>query len=170
MTRSQNGVTGPEPSTPTDRTQASHTARPNGAGNGKGARNGAANGTARPKPLQYNCAKCPGYCCSYPVIVVSWRDVERLARRFAITPEEAERRFTRSGHGHKRIMRRKADPHFGKICRFFDTEKRRCTAYEARPAVCRSFPGDGRCGYYDFLTFERRAQNDPNYVASTDHR
>ena len=29
-------------------------------------------------------------------------------------------------------------------------------------------PG-GRCGYYDFLSFERRAQEDPEYVATTDH-
>jgi Fe-S-cluster containining protein len=65
-------------------------------------------------------------------------------------------------------MRRKPDEHFGKICRFFDTKERRCTVYKARPAVCRSYPGK-RCGYYDFLTFERRAQNDPDYIASTDH-
>jgi Fe-S-cluster containining protein len=56
------------------------------------------------------------------------------------------------------------------ICRFFDTEKRACTVYEARPAVCRSFPGPGRCGYYDFLSFERRTQRDPEFVSSTDNR
>ena len=27
----------------------------------------------------YNCLKCPGYCCSYPAVVVSKRDLERLA-------------------------------------------------------------------------------------------
>lgn len=123
-----------------------------------------------PAPVRYNCMKCPGYCCSYPIITVSKRDLERLARWFGLSSEVAEKRFTRSGHGHKRIMRRKADRHFGKICRFFDTEKRRCTVYQARPAVCRAFPGGSRCGYYDFLTFERRAQGDPDFVASTDHR
>jgi Fe-S-cluster containining protein len=119
---------------------------------------------------RYNCMKCPGYCCSYPIIVVSKYDLGRLARWFGLTPEVAEKRFTRSGYGFKRIMRRKADEHFGRICRFFDTEKRRCTIYPARPQVCRAFPGGGRCGYYDFLSFERRAQNDPEFVASTDHR
>ncbi len=56
------------------------------------------------------------------------------------------------------------------ICRFFDTDERRCTIYSARPAVCRAFPGSARCGYYDFLSFERRAQEDPEFVALTDHR
>ena len=66
-------------------------------------------------------------------------------------------------------MRRKADQIFGRTCRFFDIEKRRCTIYEARPALCRSYPG-GRCGYYDFLSFERRAQEDPEFVATTDNK
>jgi Fe-S-cluster containining protein len=123
----------------------------------------------RVAPPRYNCLKCPGYCCSYPIITVTKRDLERLARWFGLAPDVAEARFTRSGYGHKRIMRRKADEHYGKICRFFDTEKRRCTVYAARPAVCREFPGPGRCGYYDFLSFERRAQGDPDFVASTDH-
>ena len=42
--------------------------------------------------------------------------------------------------------------------------------YKARPAICRSYPGSGRCGYYDFLSFERRAQDDPEWVATTDNR
>lgn len=119
---------------------------------------------------QYNCAKCPGYCCSYPVIQVSKYDLERLAKHFGITPAEAEKRFTKTAHGYKRVMRRKKDEFFHEICRFFDTEKRRCTIYPARPAVCRSYPGTPRCGYYDFLSFERRAQNDPEFVALTDNR
>ena len=35
--------------------------------------------------------------------------------------------------------------------------------------MCRSFPGGGRCGYYDFLSFERRAQEDDKFVALTNH-
>ncbi len=142
-------------------------------GNGRTPVNGKGNGTAAQsggERIQYNCAKCPGYCCSYPVITVTKYDLERLAKHFDLSPEEAEKRFTKSQHGYKRIMRRKADEHYGKICRFFDTEERRCTIYTARPAVCRAFPGSARCGYYDFLSFERRAQNDPEFVAATDHR
>lgn len=117
----------------------------------------------------YNCLKCPGYCCSYPVIELKPRDVVRLAKHFGLTPEEAKRKFTRKGHGHEMIMKRKDDEHFGRICRFFDTEKRNCTVYTARPQICRSFPNESRCGYYDFLTWERKHQNDPEWVATTDN-
>lgn len=118
----------------------------------------------------YDCKKCPGYCCSYPLIALDKRDVERLARFHKMEFEEARRAFTKEAHGRKYAMRRKKDKHFGFICRFFDTEKRRCTIYEGRPAVCRSFPGKGRCGYYDFLSFERRAQQDPEWVAVTTNK
>jgi len=120
-------------------------------------------------PPAYDCLKCPGYCCSYPVIQLTRPDVTRLARHFKITRLEAERRYTKSAHGRKRVMRRKKDQHFGRICRFFDTEKRRCTIYLARPAVCRSFPEGKRCGYWDFLSFEREHQKDPDFVATTEH-
>jgi Fe-S-cluster containining protein len=118
----------------------------------------------------YDCKKCPGYCCSYPLIALDKRDVERLARHHGMEFEEARRAFTREAHGRKYAMKRKKDRHFGAICRFFDTVKRRCTIYEARPSVCRSFPGKGRCGYYDFLAFERRSQEDPTWVAVTTNR
>ncbi|MEQ1578901.1 MAG: YkgJ family cysteine cluster protein [Hyphomicrobium sp.] len=118
----------------------------------------------------YNCKKCPGYCCSYPVIELDKRDVQRLAKHHKLTFDQARTKFTKSAHGHAYVMRRKKDVHFGKICRFFDTDKRCCTIYTARPNACRAFPGEGRCGYYDFLTFERRAQNDPTWVAVTNNR
>ena len=114
----------------------------------------------------YNCAKCPGYCCSYPLIQLTKRDVERLARHFDLTFDEARKKFTKVETGAKYAMRRKADTHFGRICRFFDTEKRCCTVYQARPAICRDYPV-GRCGYYDFLANERRTQEDPEHVALT---
>ena len=116
----------------------------------------------------YDCLKCPGYCCSYPVIVLKKRDVERLATHFDVSFEAAENKFTRSDHGYKRIMKRKKDEHYGRICQFFDTDARRCTVYEARPAICRQFPAEKRCGYYDFLQFERRHQEDEAHIATTD--
>jgi Fe-S-cluster containining protein len=117
----------------------------------------------------YNCKKCPGYCCSYPLIALDKRDVERLAKHFGLTFREAKAKFTVERWGRKYSMRRKKDEIFGGVCRFFDTEKRSCTVYEARPSLCRSFPG-GRCGYYDFLAFERRAQEDPEYIALTNNK
>ncbi len=59
--------------------------------------------------------------------------------------------------------------HFGKICQFFDTIERRCTIYAARPSTCRIFPGEGHCGYWDFLKFEREGQEDEEYISTTEH-
>jgi len=120
--------------------------------------------------LAYNCAKCPGYCCSYPLIPLNIRDVRRLARHFGLGFEAARKKFTKVDRDEPYAMRRKADEHFGRVCRFFDTAKRRCTIYEARPEICRSYPGDNKCGYYDFLVSERASQEDPAHVASTWNR
>ncbi|MBX9926585.1 MAG: YkgJ family cysteine cluster protein [Hyphomicrobiaceae bacterium] len=118
--------------------------------------------------VTYDCSKCPGYCCSYPQITLKRRDVARLAKHFELTFEAAERKFTRTAYGEKWTMRRKKDEHFGKICRFFDVEKRNCGVYAARPEICRSYPNEAKCGYYDFLKFERKHQEDATYVARTD--
>jgi len=114
----------------------------------------------------YNCTKCPGYCCSYPLIALKKRDVQRLADHFGLSFEAARAKFTKVDGEEPYAMRRKADRHFGKICRFFDTDKRCCTIYTARPAICRDYPGGG-CGYYSFLMSERNSQEDANHVAST---
>ena len=120
-----------------------------------------------PKNL-YNCLKCPAYCCSYARIIVKKKDIARLAAHFGIDEEKALKKFTKKGHDKGEvILRHRKDEHFGTICRFIDPETRRCTVYKARPKVCREFPGPGRCGYYDFLKFERRTQEDPEYVSTT---
>ena len=97
------------------------------------------------------------------------RDIKRLARHFSIDPSLAEKKFTKKGSKTgERVLRHQEDEHFLTICRFIDPETRNCTVYSARPKICREFPGEGRCGYYDFLTFERRAQEDPEWIATTD--
>ncbi len=120
--------------------------------------------------LKYDCLKCPGYCCSYPVIQVSKYDIRRIARHFNMDVAKAEKKFCKRAHGYKRVLRHQLDDVYDTICRFFDTDKRRCTIYGARPSTCREFPGDKRCGYYDFLAFERETQDDENHIATTDHR
>jgi hypothetical protein len=120
--------------------------------------------------IQYDCSKCPGYCCSYPRIEVKDRDVERLAKHFGLSFEQAERKFTRwysSDEGKERILRHQKDEVYGTMCRFFDTDARRCTVYEARPTVCRQYPNGSKCGYYDFIRFERKHQDDPDFVPLT---
>jgi Fe-S-cluster containining protein len=116
----------------------------------------------------FNCNRCPSYCCSYERIAVEKSDVSRLARHFGLAPEAAARKFTRKGEEPGEvILRHKPDKIYGTVCQFLDTETRRCTVYEARPTICRTYPGTARCGYYDFLCFERRAQEDPEFIPST---
>ena len=119
--------------------------------------------------IRYDCLKCPGYCCSYPRIEVKDGDLLRLARHFGLDVEVAERRFTRryrDEDNDERILRHRKDHIYGSICRFFDTEARRCTVYVARPAVCRQYPNGAKCGYYEFIRFERRHQDDPDFIPS----
>ncbi|HYR76248.1 MAG TPA: YkgJ family cysteine cluster protein [Pyrinomonadaceae bacterium] len=112
------------------------------------------------KPAYYNCSKCPAYCCSiYERVQVTKRDLKRLAKHFAVDLETAARRFTSIWQG-ERVLRRKADPIFGKACKFLNPDTRQCTIYHARPLVCREFPGRARCAYYDLLQFERVQQGD----------
>src|SRR5581483_11825343 len=94
----------------------------------------------KPKTVSYyNCSKCPAYCCSiYERVQVTKRDVQRLARYFGVDYETAQQRYTTTWQG-ERILRRKADPIFGKACKF---------------------PDRTRCAYYDLLTFERSQQGD----------
>ncbi len=80
----------------------------------------------------------------------------------------AEERFTKQdAKKEKRLLRHRKDTIFDSACIMLDQEKRRCTVYDARPGVCRTFPESSRCGYYEFLKFERAQQGDDQYVALT---
>jgi len=128
------------------------------------------NGKPFPIPVRnsYSCAKCPGYCCSYPEIEVTPRDIQRLAKRFELDYAAAEERFTKYDAKERvRLLRHKKDTVFATVCTFFDQDKRRCTVYESRPGVCREYPDSRHCGYYEFLKFERAHQDDPDFIALT---
>lgn len=128
------------------------------------------NGKPFPIPVRtsYSCEKCPGYCCSYPEIEVTPRDIARLAKRFDLAYREAEERFTKLQPNEKvRLLRHKKDTVFATVCMFLDQKKRRCGVYESRPGVCREYPDSKHCGYYDFLQFEREHQDDPEFIALT---
>jgi len=122
----------------------------------------------RSKPVvQYNCLKCPGYCCTYKEIEITQRDVERLARHFELDPDVALERFTKVDKKGTVMLRHKLDRIFESTCMFFDQKKRQCTVYDARPGVCRKYPDAVKCGYYEFLKFEREQQDDEKLVALT---
>lgn len=112
----------------------------------------------------YDCTKCPAYCCSiYERVAVTPRDVTRLAKHFGLSVEKAKTKFTRLW-GKERVLRRKADPIFGRACGFLDKKTRGCTIYDARPAICREYPGTKDCAYFDLIAFERRSQEDPDVL------
>ncbi len=121
----------------------------------------------------YDCDKCPGYCCSYPNIPLENGDLERLAGHLGLTRAQMKTRHTKKGTADEKdgtrptVLRHQADETFGSICGLFDMAARRCSVYEARPEICREYPGRPRCGYYEFLSFERDAQEDPDYIALT---
>lgn len=121
-----------------------------------------------PVRVQYSCKKCPAFCCTYSEIEITKRDIERLARHFDLSYAQAEERFTKVDPKKKiRMLRHKKDRYFDSACMMLDQKTRRCTVYEARPGVCRKFPDSSRCGYYDFLRFERTQQGDETLVALT---
>ena len=65
----------------------------------------------------YNCSKCPGYCCSYPIIPLNKRDLARLARYFGLSERATKKKYTVPRDDEDMTMRRKADKHFGRIDR-----------------------------------------------------
>ena len=111
----------------------------------------------------YNCEKCPGWCCAYELVPVSKRDLDRIANHFNISVEAAARRYTKVIDGEVGMRHRK-DHIYKSTCMFFDQEKRRCGAYAARPTICRTYPTGTRCGYYDFLVFERDQQGNEDFI------
>lgn len=115
-------------------------------------------------PAQYDCDKCVAYCCSiYERVQVTNKDIRRLAAHFSLSPEAATVRFTKL-NGKERILRRRADRLFGQACMFLNQDTRKCTIYDARPDVCREFPDDTRCAYFDLIEWERKQQDDPDVI------
>jgi uncharacterized protein len=119
---------------------------------------------------RFDCSQCPGYCCSHPRIAVSDADIRRLAKHFGLSETAARKKFTyryQVEDADEQILRHRKDHIYKSMCMFFDQEERRCTVYAARPHVCRQYPYGSRCGYYDFLKFEREHQGDDEFVPFT---
>jgi Fe-S-cluster containining protein len=92
-------------------------------------------------------------------VQVTKRDITRLAKHFGVSYETARRRYTKQWED-ERVLKKVEDKIFPVTCVFLDQDKRGCTVYHARPAVCREYPDRVRCPYYDMLQFERRQQAD----------
>ncbi|MHB0969556.1 MAG: YkgJ family cysteine cluster protein [Thermoanaerobaculia bacterium] len=139
--------------------------RDNGRHNGSGNGNGKSAGhPVVKKNLCYDCSKCPAYCCSYDEIPVNDRDMARIAGHFGLDFETAEKKYTKTNDEGLRYMRHRKDDVFASVCQFLDKKTRSCGIYEARPGICRKYPEFTRCGYYDFLRWERRQQGDDEFI------
>jgi Fe-S-cluster containining protein len=123
--------------------------------------NGGSNG--RRLHVLYNCARCPAYCCTYDRVGIGKQDLLRIAKHFGISYRQAEKKYTKIAWG-DRVLRHKRDRIFKHVCAFLDPRERRCTIYDVRPAVCRSYPDGERCAYYDFLAAERERQGDEDFI------
>jgi Fe-S-cluster containining protein len=115
-----------------------------------------------PLRVKFDCSKCPGYCCSYE-IPVNAADLKRLARHLGVTEATAGKRYTKVFEGEP-VLRHHRDHIYKSMCMFFDRDERRCTVYSARPAICRTYPSGNRCGYYEFLKFERALHGDEDFI------
>ncbi|HEU6442201.1 MAG TPA: YkgJ family cysteine cluster protein [Microvirga sp.] len=114
--------------------------------------------------VYFDCNKCPAFCCSiYERVVVTKRDITRLAKYFGVSFDEARERYTTDFEG-ERVLKRVKDKIFERTCMFLDQKSRGCSIYHGRPAVCRANPGRSRCVYYDVLRFERTQQGDESVV------
>jgi len=122
--------------------------------------------TTPARKLSYDCLKCPAYCCSYERIIVEKKDLTRLARHFGVDVETARKRFTKIKEK-EQVLRHQKDKIYGSVCMFLDLKTRNCTIYDARPGVCHEYPAQNRCGYYDFLKWERKHQEDDTFVPLT---
>ncbi len=101
-----------------------------------------------PKYQKVKCARC-GDCCRIPVVPVTHKDVARLIKhtglsisalvRFCPSSEMAYDEDSGLWIKFKSVRRAMILRKRGERC-IFQTPERACSAYEARPQTCRTFP------------------------------
>jgi len=80
---------------------------------------------------QIDCLAC-GNCCRTLQIVVDDNDIQRLARRLTMTPQQFSRQYVR-------IAPDRTKHFIATPCSFLGADNR-CSVYEDRPQACRDFP------------------------------
>jgi uncharacterized protein len=86
--------------------------------------------------LRFECTQCGDCCTGAPGFVwVNQEEIDALAAKIGITVDEFEKKYVR-----KIGIRRSLVEFPNGDCVFFDTEKRNCSVYEARPRQCRTWP------------------------------
>ncbi|MCW3053673.1 MAG: Fe-S-oxidoreductase, partial [Chthonomonadales bacterium] len=80
---------------------------------------------------QIDCLAC-GNCCRTLQIVVDDNDIQRLARRLTMTPQQFSRQYVQ-------IAPDRTKHFIATPCSFLGVDNR-CSVYEDRPQACRDFP------------------------------
>jgi uncharacterized protein len=85
--------------------------------------------------LRFKCTGC-GKCCtgSPGYVYLSEQDLHRLSAHFEMTPQQFAQKYTRLVEGQYALL----DDPGSYDCVFLKNNQ--CTAYEARPTQCRTFP------------------------------
>jgi Fe-S-cluster containining protein len=85
--------------------------------------------------LKFQCTGC-GKCCtgSPGYVFLSDTDIQNLAAHLSLQPAEFARKYTRLAEGQLALI----DQGSSGDCIFL--KEKRCTAYEARPIQCKTFP------------------------------
>ncbi|HWA99088.1 MAG TPA: YkgJ family cysteine cluster protein [Pirellulales bacterium] len=86
--------------------------------------------------LRFQCTQCGDCCTGAPGYVwVNREEIVALAAKIGVPVEEFEKKYVR------RVGVRLSLVEFPNgDCVFFDSKKRKCTVYEARPRQCRTWP------------------------------
>ena len=115
-----------------------------------------------PEPTVFTCRMC-GHCCTGKGgIIVSPRDLERLAAHMGLAPETVLERYCERMGG-KWQVRCGEDEN----CIFFQ-EGKGCSVHEGKPAICRAWPFF-RGNLEDPLSWELAKDFCPGIVADADH-
>ena len=88
------------------------------------------------KGLRFTCTECGDCCTGAPGFVwVNQAEIEGLAERVGIPLDQFEKKYVR-----KIGIRRSLVEFPNGDCVLLDPKTRKCTAYEARPRQCRTWP------------------------------
>lgn len=89
--------------------------------------------------LHFQCAGCGGCCTGAPGYVwLTDEEEKQIADFLGISLEEFEKTYTRMVYGLRRSL--KEIPQNNYDCVFFNSETKRCSIYDVRPAQCRTWP------------------------------
>ncbi len=85
--------------------------------------------------LRFKCTGCGGCCTGSPgYVFLSEKDIETLSDHFKMTNVDFLKKYTRLVDGQSALLDRPGS----EDCIFL--KNKQCTAYEARPVQCKTFP------------------------------